>query len=620
MRTSPRPTGPGSFTPEQRLAVEDRDRRTLLVGFAGSGKTEVLIQRLARILMDSAGESFRCLTVTYTVKAAQELRGRIEATAASEYWRVDADTLHGFALEWLRQYGDGVDIGPDVVVYADDADRARLIYEYVASLGLHEAIGSDELRTIRPVLTDIDSHRTLKPGTPYPSDSPDVFGIPMAELYEGYLESLDRAGGIDFPGMLTKLLAALDADPWIGDNFRSLFRHVLVDEAQDLTPAQTELLRCLIGDNVCVFAVADDRQSINGFAGGSFENARLLVGPKAASRPLSLPHNFRSSTRVLQAAERLATHFSSRSVEASIVDTAPPGTVAVVECTDPPSEARAVGAWVSRLFEHGLAPDAIAEGEDPVVQPEDIAVIGRTRWVLDPVLAELESRGIGCAVQVGASGFLETPEGRIVLDTLAIEVNTGDAPAKRRLCEELAGLGVDYHGDHIAEMRHSTLPTLESVAELIALVRDRSPLDEVFACLNISGTTSWTRDAAEISTLWANYRAATQAKHRSLSGFLRHVNQSQRVRPSDPGVRVMTIHKVKGLEFRSVAVVGVREGTVPDYRAQTPEAIDAERRSLYVAMTRAARDLFITWPRTTLDRYGRTHTQSRSRFLDEAGL
>ncbi len=618
MTATPRITGPQSLTPEQRRAVDDGSRRILVVASAGSGKTEVLTQRLARLLAQSAGGSFRCLAVTYTVKAAQELRRRIEHSVSDESWRVDADTLHGFALEWLRQYGQCVDVPPDVVVYSDDADRARLIFEYLSSLGLQDAVGTDELPALRPILAAIDRHRTLYPDHTSLDDDVEFFGVPISELYTGYLDALDQAGGIDFPGMLTKLLSALEVDAWIGENFRSLFQHVLVDEAQDLTPAQTQLLMRLVSDDVDVFAVADERQSINGFAGGSFANARRLVGPDATTHTLS--HNFRSSALVLRAAEALASHFRSRSPEPRIVDTAPLGAFTVVRCDDVHDEATRVASWVEGLLTEGLATEAIAEGEDPAVQPEDVAVIGRTRWTLDPVLKELETRGITCAVQVEASGFLGTPEGRIALDALALEANPNDSPARRRIAEELDGVGVDSGADLLDTLKGPTTRSLHPIAWMIERFRANQSLDEVIGRLDGVDTEAWAKDAGEIRTLWANYRAATDAKNRTLIGLLRHVSYAQRVRPTDPGVRVMTIHRVKGLEFRAVAVVGVREGTVPDYRAQTSAELDAERRAFYVAMTRAARHLLVTWPAVTQDRYGRFHQQRRSRFLDEAGV
>jgi DNA helicase-2/ATP-dependent DNA helicase PcrA len=620
--TLPVPVGPQTLTPQQLKAINTPAPRVLLVAGAGSGKTEVLTRRVARILAESEGESFHCLAVTYTVKAAEELRSRIMASAASEAWRVDSDTLHGFALDWLRRYGEVVDIGPDVVVYADNADRLSLIQGYLASLGLQAEVGADVGERLKPLLERFDEHRTICPGEPYPVDDELLLSVPYAELYDGYLEALASAGGIDYPGMLTKLLEALELDEWLGKNFRSLYRHIVVDEAQDLTPAQTAVLRAFAGDGdeVSVFAVADDRQSINGYAGGSFANARSLVGPEAAEHPLTLSHNFRSSAEVMKAAESLAARFADTTVKAQPPEGAPAGLVRVISCEDLEDEAERVVAWVEDLLAHGLDPQTIAEGEDPVVKPEQIGIIGRTRWTFDAVRRRLEERGIEAAVQVDASGFLDAPEGRVVLDALALEAVPADAPAKRRVAEELKEMGVDEVDDVLVALRDADIPSLVPVANMIAAVRETDDLDAAFAALAGDGTSTWHEDADKLRTLWANYCAATSVRSRDLKGFLRDVARVQRTRPSDPGVRVTTIHRAKGLEFRAVAVVGVRQGTIPDYRATTIREIDEERRSFYVAITRAARALLLTWPRTTTNRYGRTFVQEPSRFLAEAGL
>lgn len=604
-----------TLTPEQEQAVHADGDRILLLAPAGSGKTEVLIQRIMRLLAQSRGQSHRILAVTYTVKAAENLRARITAALADEAWRVDAETLHGFALDWLRRYGEVVGIGPDVVVYSDDRHRIALIDGYLRSLlGPASTIAAGELRTL---LDEFDDRRTRRPEHANGNDR--VAGIPVAELYDGYIAALDHEGGIDFPGMLTKLNDALDADDWLGRHFRSLYRHVLVDEGQDLTPVQAQLLEKLVDGEVDVFVVADDRQSINGFAGGSFDNARKLVERAQAPVTLRLHHSLRCSTRILEAAERVAAQLATRPSIARPAAGAPPGSIVVGECDDVQHEATVVADWAQALVVSGLDRDVLAAGEDPAVYPEDLAIVGRSRRLLDGAVAELERRGVELAMQVEASDFLETPEGRIMHGALALEANAKDVPARSRIVEELEALSVTWRADLLSTIEAADLGSLDPIAGSIRRYRESADIGDLFDGL-AAAPPDWELDAQRLTTLWLSYRAGTSVQDRSIAGFLRDVARVQRSRPSDPGIRVMTIHRVKGLEFKAVAVVGAYEGALPDYRAQSSQELDAERRSFYVAMTRAARSLHLTWPRVTRDRYGRSHRQSPSRFLREAEL
>lgn len=606
---------PASLTTQQAAAVASDEPRILLVAPAGSGKTEVLIRRIVRLLSDSQGETHRILAVTYTRKAADNLRARIAAALSDEVWRVQADTLHGFALDWLRRYGDIVGVGPDVVVYSDDHDRIAIIERYLSSL-------TSDVATVdvRELLRSFDDQRARCLPLPAAHPLPSISGIPTSELYEGYVRRLTDDGGIDFPGMLTKLIDALDLDEWVGNHFRSLYQHVLVDEGQDLSRAQSELLDRLVRDDLSLFVVADDRQSINSFAGGSFENARELVQRRGESITLRLHHSFRCSTRILTAAEGVAQQLAEAPPVAHAAEDAPPGSIVARACRDPADEADVVADWIEHLLKEGLDPADLAAGEDTSIEPEDIAVVGRTRWVLDPLVAELSRRGRQIAMQVEASDFLEFPEGRIILDALSLETNAEDRPAARRIGEELGAIGAQsWDGDIVDTLASLGDRSLEAIAAAVNSHRRTSDLEEFFGIL--AGVDDrWERDAGRLVTLWRAYRSETALPDRTAAGFLRFVARVQRARPTDPGVRVMTIHRVKGLEFRAVAAVGAREGTLPDYRAKTRADLDAERRSFYVAMTRAARDLLITWPHTTVDRYGGLHHQQPSRFLRDAGL
>lgn len=610
------------LTPAQAAAVNDSRPRVLLLAPAGSGKTEVLTRRVERILEESADAAFRILAVTYTVKAAEELRTRLQARVAEDVWRVDCDTLHSFALEWLTRYGSTVGVRPGVIVFSDDADRLDLISGYLASIGIDPSVASRA--ALQPILNEFDAFRTSAPDSEIQDRHYAEFGVGLKELYDAYLGALQEAGGIDFPGMLCKLSEALDADPWVRDNFYRTYQHVLVDEGQDLTRAQALLLQKLVGPKINLFVVADDRQSINEFAGGAFENARMLVGESAPT--LSLHDNFRCALNVLQAAEKIAAQLASPQ-EPFVAPGAPPGKVEFEAARDSREEASRTLDWVNRLLSEGLDSSSIAEGEDPRVKPEDIAVIARTRWLLEPTIQALKAGGHELSLNLETSGFLANAEGRVVLEALALLVDARNRPAHRRLVEEIVGargvpLPADSDDDPLELLARADVPTMRDIAEYLADARpSNADLDALLGQLDVRFAESdWSGDATLISGLWRKYRSGVSAQHRSMIGFLRFVGREQLARPTDPGIRVLTIHRVKGLEFKAVALVGVYDGALPDYRARTPAKLNAERRSLYVAMTRARRMLRVSWPAQTFDRSNRSHSQQPSRFLEEAGL
>jgi len=607
---------PTQLTRFQLDAVERDAQCLLLVASAGSGKTEVLTRRVIRHLEESRGETFRILAVTFTVRAAQELKARLQAAVSQEAWRVDADTVHSFALDWLMRFGQIVNVFPDTVVYADEADRLALLAGFIRSLG------ETDHRDLRPILRSIDEVRTQGP-VRAESDlaRPHVGSLPFSDLYEGYLAALEASNGIDFAGMLTKFLDAAAAEPRFLENFRSTYRFVLVDEGQDLSPAQATVVKTLVEHSVALFVVADDRQSIYGFAGGDFANVRSLVGESAFKTSLQLPHNFRCATAVLSAAELVASNLRSGPPRALAVENAPTGVVRFVSAQSPYDEADLVAQWIERLLDGGLDPEILADGEDPTIRPEDIAVIGRARWLLDPVIAALSRIEVEVSIQTDAQSFLKTAPGRILSEGLVLSALPENAPAVRRFADELAGLDIEIglqDCDVQSVLRGSDLPDLIGIASALDGISVANLEERLHALHAVAA--EWTADLNILEAMWANYAIAAPHHRRNLLGFVRHMSRAQQTRPSDPGVRVLTIHKVKGLEFKAVCLVSAYNGVIPDYRASTPDQIDEERRAFYVAMTRASRELLVTYPQQTWDRRGGSHRQSPSMFALEAGL
>ena len=305
------------------------------------------------------------------------------------------------------------------------------------------------------------------------------------------------------------------------------------------------------------------------------------------------------------------------------LDDAPPGRVGFFQMDSPEAEADWIASWISRLLNSGLRRRTLSDGEDSSVAPEDIAVAARTRWTLDPIIKELTRREISSVVQTDVRVFLPQPEARLFIDCLAFGVNSRDSPAARRVSEELRELtSDDLPGDPVAALGKMTNATLRSVGTLVTrCLQGNEPFQHAMEEVSEAGERyGWPEGARALAELWETYRTTTAVQDRSPRGYLTHMARILRTQPTDPGVRLLTMDRAKGLEFKAVGLVGVRDGQVPDYRANSTRERDEERRRLYVAMTRAARELVVTWPITTVDRFGRTHSQNPSPFLVEAGL
>ena len=614
------PRIPRSFTPDQERAISAAGREVLVVAPAGSGKTEVLIQRVIRALERSAGDSFRLLVVTFTVKAAEELKRRAREAIAEELWRVDADTIHGFSLDWLRRYGREVGIGTDVVVFSDPVDRESVVADYLQSIGLGTDLHDRGTSSMKRLMEAIDTHRVQHDGTNCGCETDFQFhDVALAELADAYDAALRARGAIDFAGMLLSFRTLLNADKWVLQHFRTLYRDVLVDEGQDLTAIQTDLLRRLAGDSVNLFVVADDKQSIRGYAGGAFAHARALV-PNAADTPLLLRHNFRCAKTIVRTAETVLRPIVNGGRAVMPLEDAPLGKIGFVPLASPEAEGAYVVSWIHHLLESGLSGDTVAVGEDTSVTPEDIAVFGRTSWTLGPVVEALTKSDIEFVVQMDAGVFLPDPEARLFVDCLALGVNNNDTPASRRASDEIQELTRrEFPADPLSALTSMDNDGLNSLGQLIErCLRDGSEFESSMdGILDVGNSHGWPEGASTLFDVWKDYRTITAAQDRSPQGYLTHLARVRRTRPTDPGVQILTIDRAKGLEFKAVALVGARDGLIPHYRANSERAQKEERRRLYVAMTRAARELMVTWPTVTVDSYGRKHLQSPSPFITD---
>ena len=600
-----------NLTEEQQSAVTSSHRAVLLLAPAGSGKTRVLIHRIIKILADSPNESFRILSVAYTRKATDE---RIKRVIGDQIWRVDSHTIHNFALTWLRSQGNNVGVAHDTVVYAEDIDRFATLQRYLDTLG--EPIL--DIENMKKIFKEFDKIRTDNLSPESLSNSPaNNLGTnaSLREMFDAYTVSLQEEGGIDFPGILYQFNQLLEIEPSVVDLLQRVYKHVLVDEGQDLTKLQSDILKTIVRDKLHLFVVGDERQAIYSWAGGNIENAYDLVGEEAER--LKLSYNFRCASRILGLAQQLAKHFTDHKNDAISPEKTPRGEYSYQETIDEENEATIVTEWIYELLTKGLNKKILAPGELTQIKPEEIGIIGRTKYLLDVIHSNLKRMKIPLSLLTDTHGILLTSEARLLLELIDLHINSKNLPAARKASQELYNLCNIATSDveEIWQITNKKFPDLASVSKSNSLEQMVSGLEN----LSIEDD-NWNDD---ISIIWDwidKYKAYMRVADRSLKGLTCYIFNAQRTRPTDPGVRILTAHQTKGLEFRAVAIVGLNQRYFPHYQNMQSPEIDEERRAFYVSITRASRSLLLTWPNIRTYRSGKTGEQEPSQFLYEAGI
>lgn len=290
--------------------------------------------------------------------------------------------------------------------------------------------------------------------------------------------------------------------------------------------------------------------------------------------------------------------------------------------------------WIANLIGSGLDQAWGHEGEDLRIAPEQICVLGRTRFALDPVRRELEDRGIATLFRTGEGGLFDSELGQATYFLLRVLCNPLDRAAFRKSKNalgsvigqidsevDLAGLISAMESQHSGVLR--PLATIfgelsRSVGSVAELVRASAGIEDPYGDPVLD--TAWASDRTALAGFWRMYEIRTPEHERTLPGFVQWLSTAQRGAIDEPGVRLLTVHAAKGLEFRAVAIIGMNEGTFPHFRALNSEKeLGEERRSAYVAVTRAARVLLLSRPRSRVTRSG-PRVQDESRFVREMGL
>jgi DNA helicase II / ATP-dependent DNA helicase PcrA len=584
---------------DQTRAIESSSRALVVFASAGSGKTEVASRRIERLLVQDEPDYSRILALSYTVKAADELRDRLRTRLGDAFRRVEAETVHGFAHSLLRAHGTRIGLPVEPEVIARDVDRAELLTDW------YQQSGRQALQDPLSELREIDLARARLESTPEVAN---------------WDAALRGAGVLDFGAMLSRAMELLEL-PSMPRQMAQIYSHVVVDEAQNLTPEQYKMITSLIGEPgvefISTMLVGDDKQSIVSFAGADSSLMHQFETQYGAER-IVLRTNYRSALRIVELGNRVASELLDEvdigaHLQASYAAT---GMIRVEVADDEGAEASRVSHWIVGLLTSGIPQEASADGEDSHVSPSEIAVLSRSSAWLLRIRDLLTDSEIPWAMQVSPDDWLSSLAGKLAYEIVCIR----SAAAHRSAYWQAARLlGVPVTnvksiedlvtllGEHADPLVRSliSLMDVESPEHLVRVLRSADSFDAV----DDMSIIEWDSDRNQLLDAWESFISITAIAEQTWINFRLFVSRLQRGESLDNGVRLLTIHKAQGREFRAVAVIGMNDGQFPDFRATTGSARRAELRTFYVAVTRPSRALLLTRARYRSTRYGPRTTQ-----------
>ena len=622
------------LNPAQREAVLHVDGPLLVVAGAGSGKTRVLTHRVAHLIGAHGVKPNEILAITFTNKAATEMRERLERMLGHTARAIWILTFHAACGRILRREAERLGYRSTFTIY-DQADQVRLVKACL------EELGKDPKRfTPRGIHSQISNakNQLISPDE-YTARVSSFWDQTVAEVYELYQRRLFRSNAVDFDDILMLTVQVLERFPEARERWQRAFRHVLVDEYQDTNHAQYRFLQLIAEKHRNVFAVGDPDQSIYAFRGADIRNILDFERDFGGAGVIALEQNYRSTNSILEAANAVIDNNRDRKPKRLWSELGDGDPVEVVEVEDEHAEARFVAAEIARHVESGTS-------------ASEVAIFYRTNAqsrVLEDVLVR---QGVPYQV-IGGPRFYERAEIRDAVAYLAVLNNSDDAVSLMRIANRpRRGIGdtsiqrMVVHADALGislweatadpetagvasasarairgfrTMMESLMASAQELAvdELVQAVLERSGTIEAYDAERTIEARGRIENLEELVGSAQEYRR--RAEEPSLSGFLEEVqlqSDQDTLATDEAQVTLMTIHNAKGLEYRVVFLIGMEEGIFPHARSIEDNDVEEERRLAYVGMTRAMERLTLAHT-TARSLYGRREYNLPSRFLDE---
>ena len=589
---------------EQRRAVECLDGPVLMLAGAGTGKTRALTTRLAHILYTGRARPWEILAVTFTNKAAREMKQRIggligEAVEGMQW----LGTFHAICVKILRRHAELAGLKSDFTILDTD-DQIRLMKQLIKARDI------DEKRwPARQLAGLIDGwkNRALTPGQVGPEEAQEFAGGLGAKLYQEYQQRLKSLNAVDFGDLLLECLRLFQTHPDLLESYQLRFAYMLVDEYQDTNVAQYLWLRLLAQRHKNICCVGDDDQSIYGWRGAEVTNILRFEKDFPGARIIRLERNYRSTGHILAAASHLITHNESRLGKTLHTTDAPGEKVFLQGVWDGEEEARVIADEIEALQGKGHSLN-------------EIAVLVRAGFQMREIEDRFIARGLDYRV-IGGPRFYERMEIRDAIAYLQVTVNPdNDIKLERIINTPSRKIGAASLQTVSRYARAVDLPLMQAARQLVETDEIRGPargsLRNLIADFDrwraLADTTPHTElaglilDESGYTAMWQNDKSpaapgrlenlkellGAMGEFESLAEFLEHVAlvmDTDSSADSDK-INLMTMHAAKGLEFDSVFLPGWEEGVFPHQRAldETGRAgLEEERRLAYVCLTRA---------------------------------
>ena len=622
----------------QREAVTHGEGPLLILAGAGSGKTRVLTHRIAYLVASDFARPNEILAITFTNKAAGEMRDRVELLVGRRTRAMWVMTFHAACARMLRADAHRLGYTRQFTIY-DQADARRLVKRCLDELGI------DPKRfTPGAIHSQIsDAKNRLRDADAYGKMVGSYFEQTVADVFRLYERELHRMNAMDFDDLLVRAVNVLELFPEVRERYATNFRDVLVDEYQDTNHAQYRWLQLLAGEHRNLAVVGDDAQSIYGFRGADITNILNFTDDFPDAHVVKLEQNYRSTQTILDAANAVISNNRAQKPKSLWSELGHGDPIKVRELEDEHAEARFVTGEIQRLADEGVA-------------RSEIAVFYRTNAqsrVLEDTLVRAE---IPYQV-IGGTKFYERAEIKDAIAYLTVLVNPADAGAFTRIVnsprrgigstsmsrvlsfantmgmtiweaasepEQVTGLGAPA----IKALRRfmGTMHLLrergESGAPIAVLLQEVLRETGYLAALEAERTIAAQgriENLEELVNVAAEYDATPSEEPPSLAEFLQQVALVSDAdgREDDEGLAtLMTLHNAKGLEYPIVFIIGCEEGVFPHSRALDEGGLEEERRLCYVGITRAERDLYLTYARTR-NVFGARNYGLRSRFITE---